>query len=418
MIVGCYLVWQPGKATSQTIMTPVRLCTSVPIGSPGLRPLARGIDDAVTLAGEQWRARFQKVHLALLSPVFLDDATADGSGVDPIRERRNAQVCLARHDTFGYIGPLNSPVAPYSMPILNRGGMVQISPGNTLPTLTSPSTRAAFEPATYHRQLLYVTYYRTITTDALQGPSAAAYLKQRLGATSYFLVDDQLQYGAGVAGAMKAYAQKIGLQLVGAAHLNMQNRSTWASSLTATAEVIAARHPDGVLYGGGAWYLGGPKVSLFKDLRRNGYSGPVVGVDSIVVDSISAFTSSGERNLFGTIPGADIQVTSPSFRRAYTRRFRVQLHQFDASAYDAAGIALNVIYRAAAHGELRGSLFRRRAAVLPYVAHVRWHGALGLTSFDRNGDTRNRIVSVYAVRNGAWVYVGKAPKVLGVSPTQ
>jgi hypothetical protein len=55
--------------------------------------------------------------------------------------------------------------------------------------------------------------------------------------------------------------------------------------------------------------------------------------------------------------------------------------------------------------------------VLPYVAHVRWHGATGITSFDRNGDTTNRIVSVYAVRRGEWQFVGDAPGVRGVRPT-
>ena len=58
-----------------------------------------------------------------------------------------------------------------------------------------------------------------------------------------------------------------------------------------------------------------------------------------------------------------------------------------------------------------------RVAILPYVAHVRWHGATGITSFDRNGDTRHRVISMYGTRNGKWVFVGVAPKVTGVSPT-
>jgi ABC-type branched-subunit amino acid transport system substrate-binding protein len=141
-----------------------------------------------------------------------------------------------------------------------------------------------------------------------------------------------------------------------------------------------------------------------------------VSDDATVIDTISQFTSSGERSLFATIPGPAVQAASPSFRRPYRHRFHFPLHQFDAPAYDAANIVLNAIYQAAVHGKLRGSLFRMRAAVLPYVAHTRWHGALGLTSFDRNGDTRNRIVSMYAVRHGAWIYAGKAPAVRGVSP--
>jgi hypothetical protein len=272
-IITCALLPRGGVAATFTLasqsLTPVRLCTSVPIGSLPYRSLTTGISHAVTLASEQWVARFRQARLALLPPLLLDDAAPDHGPPDTNRERHNAQQCAARSDTLGYIGPLKSGLALYSMPVLNRAGMVQISPGNSLPTLTSPLTRKAFEPATNRRLLAYPTYYRTCTTDALEGPSAAAYLKERLRATTYFLIDDQTQYGAGVAGAMAA---------------------------------------------------------------------------------------------------------------------------------------------------LRGSLHQRRAALLPYVAHARWHGATGITSFDSNGDTRNRIVSMYAVRRRNWQYVGIAPHVTGVSP--
>jgi hypothetical protein len=88
-----------------------------------------------------------------------------------------------------------------------------------------------------------------------------------------------------------------------------------------------------------------------------------------------------------------------------------------AGGHEAANIVLNAIYAAATHGKLHGSLFQMRRALLPYVARVRWHGASGLTTFDRNGDTTNRIVSVYTIRKHRLAYWGSAPKVPGVRPT-
>jgi hypothetical protein len=72
----------------------------------------------------------------------------------------------------------------------------------------------------------------------------------------------------------------------------------------------------------------------------------------------------------------EIARLSPSIRR-----FHAAVQFYDAPAFDAANIELNAIYQAAVHGEMRGSLEKMRAAILPYVARVCWHGATGMTSF-------------------------------------
>ena len=397
----------------------VRLCTSFPLeNNPGV---TAGMNDSVRLATEQWTARFRAAHLALLPPVFLDDAAGNPPQPDPNRERRDAQTCAARHDTFGYIGPLPSVVAPASMPVLNRAGIAQISPSNTSPSLTSPATRAVLEPATYRHLLPLVTYYRMVTTDALQGPSAAIYLRARLHATTYFLVDDESSYGIGLAGAMEAYAAKVGLRLIGRAHFNPTTNASRASRLAAVADVIAAKNPDGVLFGGAGPTFPGPAYPggyLVRDMWADGYRGPLVGGDGIWFNGFASAAGRGAVGLFATNPDPDIAAAAPSFRRAYVRRFHVELAPHSAAAYDAANIVLHAIYLAAMHGSFSGDLRRMRAAVLPYVAHVRWQGAIGITSFDQNGDTRNRIVSVYGVRNRNWVYIGIAPPTPGVRSTE
>jgi branched-chain amino acid transport system substrate-binding protein len=402
-------------------MIPVRLCTSFPLEQGAL---PEGINNSVKLATERWTAQFRSAHLALLSPIVLDDVAGNPPRSDLNRERSVAQACVTRRDTFGYIGPLSSLVASASEPVLNRAGMVQISPSNTDPALTSPLTRAALEPATYRHLLPYVTYYRMVTTDALQGPSAAIYLKARLHATTYFLVDDESPYGTGLAGAMEAYAGMIGLRLIGQAHFDPTLNRTRASRLAAIADVIAAKHPDGVLFGGGQFPGVGPNPKwiaggyVAKDMRANGYLGPFIGGDAIAINLFVDAAGRGAVNLFATNPNADIAAAAPSFRRAYVRRFHIPVAPYDAPSYDAANILLHAIYQAATHGSFSGALHRMHTAVLSYVAHVRWHGAIGLTSFDQNGDTRNRIVSVYGVRNRNWVYVGIAPQTPGVPSTE
>jgi branched-chain amino acid transport system substrate-binding protein len=341
---------------------------------------------------------------------MLDDGGA-GGGFDPKRETHNALTCAGRSDTFGYIGPLNSGAAVVSQPLLNRAAMVQISPSNTVVILTSRPLRAAQQPATYHHRLAYLTYYRMLTTDALQGPSDAAFLKIRAHARTYVLVDDYASSHAALAGSMAAYAGKIGLRLVGTVHIDLAPSSDPPSVFGAAADVILARHPDGVLYAGE-----GHNGMLPRLLRSKGYAGPLVGTDSTLNPAYAAGAGRPLGNTYATEPLVDPAAVAPSFRRAYARRFHIALQGYDAPAYDAANIVLHAIYQAAAQGKLHGTLRTMRAAVLPNVAKVRWHGAIGVTSFDRNGDTRNRIVSVYKVRAGKWVFVGIAPPVRGVSP--
>src|SRR5205807_8329289 len=141
------------------------------------------------------------------------DDKPDGSTYSPDVERSNALKCIANKGAMGYVGTLNSGAALVSEPVLNRAHMVMISPANTNPELTAVKPyagaggRASQEPATFNHQIPYVTYYRTVTTDALQGPAGAVYAGRYLGAKSVYIVDDKLTYGAGLAATFKAEAQ-------------------------------------------------------------------------------------------------------------------------------------------------------------------------------------------------------------------
>jgi len=371
----------------------------------------------VILATDHWRSRFQAAHLQLLPPLSLDDSPSGNSpDVLPRREKKNALTCVRDRDVLGYIGPFNSPMTLVSEPILNRAGMVQISPGNTTPTLTTPGLRRLLEPATYHHRLAYPTYYRDVTTDVLQGPSDAAFMRERLHARTVFVVDDGAAYGSGLTQEVAAYGTKIGLRKIGTARITSGSTPAPAnpSHLNAVADLITAEHPDAVYFGGV-----GPELDyLLRALRTKGYRRPVVGPDEIHSTFSIDIRRAASDNTYASDYGFDPAALPQSFRRAYRRRFHVPLQIYDGFAYDAANIALNGIYQAAIHGRLHGTLFQRRAAILSYVAHVRWHGATGVTTFDRNGDTTHPILNMYEVRHRNWVFIGLAPRVTGVSPAE
>jgi branched-chain amino acid transport system substrate-binding protein len=399
---------------AQLSTTSVRLCVSVPLGDLPLHALSQGVVNATELATERWTKRFRQAHLTLLPPLIMDDALAIGTKVDPRREEANARTCVRRNNTFGYVGPLNSGVAEVSEPVLNEAGLVQMSGANTLPDLTSPGMRAQLEPATFRHRFAYPTYYRTVAPDDLQGPADASFLRFGLKVRSYFVVSEPAgvdTYADVLSQGVKRYGSKIGLNVIGSATIRATPVDTTVADSEAVANLVEAKGAQAVFVATGD---PGSSVIFFKTLRAQGYRGPIVGGDSIFNPDFPRSVGSAARNIFASAAGLDPAGEAKSFRLAYTRRFHTSPVVYTAGSYDAANIELHSIFLASTRGDLRGSLTRKRAAILPYVAHVHWRGALGETSFDADGDTRNPLVSLYTVRHRAWVFIGVAPRLKGV----
>jgi branched-chain amino acid transport system substrate-binding protein len=396
-------VGSPAQAAKAT----VRLCTDGPIGVPGDAHIMRGIFNGVELASKEWKKKFAKIGVTLRPPNELNDGKADGSAVDPDKEATNARACLDDSTSMGYIGTLNSSMAQVSEPILNKGGMVMISPANSSPLLTTPSLRSTNEPFTASGRLKFTTYYRVVTTDALQGPAGALYMSQSLGVKKLFVVDDGQTYGVGLAQRMSAFntSGHLGMTVVGTGRVNTSSASSIASSANSVATQIAAKKPDAV-------YCGCDEPNAYpveRAARRDGWKGSFVGGDAIDDPSFITFVGAAQATgTYATFIGPPASTTAGGFRARYHTAFPTfEPGPYDALAYDAANIALQGIYKAYKTKKIRPGMgnFARRSAVLPFVRHVKWFGATGITTFDKNGDTFNRIIRVDKVSGSNWAFV-------------
>jgi branched-chain amino acid transport system substrate-binding protein len=393
----------------------VKLCVGAPIGIPSNRALVQGIYNGTDLATRRQRARFARIGINLVRPVLMDYAKSDGSGNDPNKARSDALSCINDRTVYGYVGTLNSSIALVVEPVLNRSGLVMVSPANTNPTLTSPRFRASQEPLTYRHTIPYPTYYRVVTTDIIQGASGALFLKNQLGVRRYFLVDDKQTYGAGLAEGVRSYANRLGLKVVGTGHIDPTDASTITSSSSAIADQVGSTNADAVYYAGNLE----TGYTFVKDLRRAGYQKPVMGGDAITSDSWVTFAGKRATRLnYATSVGPKIESTNQAFRNLYRRTFPSATQQpYDALSWDAANIIYNAIYQAANQGKLRmGNLMQRRLAVVRNVRFQRFTGATGTNSFDKNGDTTNQIVSYYKVAGTTWAYLARAPRIPGLIP--
>ena len=380
-----------------------------------LKELADGIQRGVAVAVGQANAR-HLVRGATFKIRPLDD-TVNGK-YDGAKDAQNGRQFINDPTVIGEVGPLNSGAAKVSIPVYNAAGLVQISPSNTNPDLTNPRFRARYEITTATKGSP-ITYFRTCSTDAFQGPAAALYAK-KAGYKTVFATDNQGTYGVGLATAFKNEARRIGLKVLGYAELDANNIASSARSLAAS---IAAKRPDLVYFGGEYGPKGGAEI-LADDLKKAGLSKTVfMGGDGIYADAfIKGSSAGGAYGALATSVGGDPRKdpNAQAFLKAEAKMFPgSSVAAYDTYSYDAANIILNAFARAVKAGKIKvGAKMTRdkRLVIAQYVAATKdYHGATGEMSFDANGDTTNRVFGVYKVfgtgKNAHWGFLALAPKV-------
>ena len=104
------------------------------------------------------------------------------------------------------IGPQMSGAGKAMSPILSEGDLAIITPASTNPDITNPKFAAQYRPGGK------AIYFRTVTTDAFQGPNMANYMADTLHVKSVYVLDDSGAYGVGMADSFQAQAQKKGVK--------------------------------------------------------------------------------------------------------------------------------------------------------------------------------------------------------------
>ncbi|HWM86433.1 MAG TPA: branched-chain amino acid ABC transporter substrate-binding protein [Kofleriaceae bacterium] len=323
-----------------------------------------------------------------------DDASAKKGDWDPEVEAANADKAVKDPDVMVYIGTYNSGAAKISMPIVNRAGLVMISPGNTYPGLTKPGMGEANEPDIY-RPSGKVGFFRVVPADDLQGSVGAKWMK-KMGANSVYVLDARDLYGKGIADVFQQTAEDIGLKVAGREGIDPRAQE-YKSLMTK----IKAADPDFVYFGGTTQNNAG---QIAKDLVAVGLRSKFMGPDGCFD---SAFiTSSGAPNVndrafitFGGVPPDQLTGLGANFVKAYQKKYNKMPEAYGVYGYVAAQVALAAI--TAANKKDREAI---RAAVQAYKTE---DSALGPFSFDENGDTTMSVMSGNTVKSGQFQFMSK-----------
>ena len=325
-----------------------------------------------------------------------DDATADAGAWDGPTEKANAQKAIADSDVMAYIGPYNSNAAKISMPELNGAGLLQISPAVTWPGLTKNIKGVAPDEPEKYRPGKKVTFCRVCTTDDLQGPLAADFAKEELKVKTVYILDDKELYGEGLAKLFKQRCDEIGIKV-----LAQEGIDTAAIDFGALMTKIKGQNPDLVYFGGTTQSKGG---QIAKDMVKAGLTCPMLAPDGCYEQAFidSAGADNLNNRVYVTIVGLDpSQLTGKGaeFVKKYKAKYNTDPEAFALYGYECAKVVLEAIKKVGKKD--RAAIMEAALATKDFTA-----GAVGGEkgwSFDANGDTTLRQVTVSRVEGGKFV---------------
>ncbi|MFF3463022.1 branched-chain amino acid ABC transporter substrate-binding protein [Streptomyces sp. NPDC001984] len=347
-----------------------------------LSALGLGIKNSVDLAANT--ANKQKYVKGVTFKIeALDDQAQPSSG------QQNATKLVADKSVLGVVGPLNSSVAESMQKVFDDAKLVEVSPANTNPALTQGTNWQTSKARTYK------SYFRTATTDAIQGPFAAQYVYNKAKKTKVFVIDDKKTYGAGLAATFTDEFKKLGGKVVGTEHINPDTKD-----FSAVATKVKNSGAE-VVYYGGEYPQAGP---LSKQIKAAGAKIPLVGGDGIYSADFIKLGGASATGDLATSVGAPVE-TLPSateFVANYkTAGYKEAYEAYGGYSYDSAWAIIEAVKKVVDDngGKLPSDA---RDKVTAAMQNVSFDGVTGKVSFDEFGDATNKQLTVYSVTSGAW----------------
>ncbi len=338
-----------------------------------------------------------------IEPLVLDDGTATAGQYDPAQAATNARKMVSDKDVVAAIGPEMSGAGKAMTPILSAGGLATITPSSTNPDITDPKFAQQFRPAGKP------IYFRTVTTDAFQGPNMANFYADVLKVKSVYILDDSGAYGVGMADAFERQAGAKGMKVTGRDRLDPK-----AADYSAILTKIKSLAPDAIYYGG----VGQAGTKLAKqsyDIVPSMIKGGGDGVYNPAMLTAVGFPAAN--GWYATIASPHMvgDTKAQQFVDAYFRKYGKAADDYTITAYDATLVALDAIKRVVASGKPL-----TREAVRDAIQASKVPTIQGVVTFDANGDLADRTVSVFQIKQDTaarpddvsrqYHYIGVAPQ--------
>ena len=174
-----------------------------------------------------------------LEAVVFDSATPAAGQYDPAQAATNVRKFIADAAVVALIGPQMSGEGKATSPILSEADLATITPSSTNPDITDPKFQAQYRPKGK------AVYFRTVTTDAYQGPNMANHAFHNLKVKKVYILDDSGAFGVGIADSFERRAKELKIEVLGRDRLDPKE-ADYKTILTK----IKGLNPDAIYYGG------------------------------------------------------------------------------------------------------------------------------------------------------------------------
>ena len=320
----------------------------------------------------------------------LDDSTAQAGNWDPGQVAQNARKVAQDKSAVFYIGEFNSGASAISIPILNQGGIPQVSPANTYVGLTTdePGSEKG-EPAKYYPTGKR-TYLRIVPRDTIQAAALLTQMKND-GCTKVALANDKDTYGQGLARLVELQAKNAGVALTKDVGIDKT-----ASNFRSVAAEFKAQGADCFLFGG---VTANGAVQLYKDVGAALPNAKLYGPDG---NCESGFTNPAKKGIPAALGKrfkcsvATLNLTSYPGGKDFLRAFKAKYGSetpdpYAIYGYEAMKLGLDTIKAAGDKGN-------DKAAILEALFATKdRQSVLGTYGFDENGDTTLTDYGIYKV---------------------
>ena len=341
-----------------------------------------------------------------LAVTVLDSGTSTAGQYDPAQAATNAKKFVADPSVVAIVGPEMSGEGKAMTPILSAANLATITPSSTNPDITDPKFAGQYKPNGK------AIYFRTVTTDAFQGPNMANYMRDTLKVKSVYILDDSGAYGVGISNAFEGQAKKIGMTVMGHDQLDPKE-----ADYTTVITKIKGLNPDAVYYGGVA--QAGVKVAkqlheIFPSVIKAGGDGMVDGglLSAVGFPAIEGWYCTQAS------PHVMDDASMSDWVARYTKEFKMTPSDYAITAYDAVQVIADSIKRVSAGGQPVN-----RDTVRDAIQSANLNTLQGPVSFDENGDIVSKVISVFEITHDPksadddvqhqYKYIGVAPE----SPT-
>jgi branched-chain amino acid transport system substrate-binding protein len=353
---------------------------------------AANVRDGALMAVEEVNARGGSGGQIMIQPLIKDDGTVAAGQYDPAQAATNTKQFVAEDDVVAIVGPMMSGSGKAMAPIASDAGLMLITPSSTNPDITDPNFASQYRPNGK------AIYFRTVTTDAFQGPYMANYAAETLGVKSVYILDDTGAYGEGIANSFEGQAKAKGITVLGHDKLNPKE-----SDYTTVLTKIKAMNP-GALYYGGVQQAG---VKLAKQANDVMPGVLKMGGDGMYSASFAQDAGLAAENWYATIAAPDTidEPQAQDWVAKYKSKYGASPQDYALTAYDAVLVIDDTLSRLIADG-----MPITRENVRDYAQQTALPTLQGVISFDDNGDLKDKVISVFQVKDALYKYVGAAPQ--------